>query len=340
MLKVCYATEMNNLISRIVINTLLGIVLIYTWTRFVNIEEVWQKLIIVNPLILIAIVACYATSTVMRSMRFKILLPDKNISLVQLTLLTYLGQLLTFIIPFRIGEFAKGIYIANSAKKPLPTAILWVFVDRLVDFWVVISLVGILLLSIQTAIPTNINLIIGGLAICLASGIAVTVYYPILIKKIAVIVLSIVFIKRLRTLLLKFTDYIINSFSILKVSPQKQIIAVSVTAFSWIFESLTWYLAFMSLGIIITPLAAILGTMLMALSFILPSAPGYLGSLQAAGLLVFSLWLGLNSVDVSAATILIHISIMLYVLIAGVSSLYFLKLNLGDLFKQFKNTKL
>lgn len=331
---------MNNLISRIVINTILGLVLIYAWTRFVNLDEVWQKLITVNPLILLAVVLCSAISTVIRSFRFKILLPDKNISLVQLSLLTYLGQLLTFIIPFRIGEFAKGIYLANSAKKPLPTAILWVFVDRLVDFWVVISLVGILLLTIPTAIPTNINLIIGGLAITLASGIAITVYYPIFVKKVAVLVLNLIFIKRLRVLLLKFTDYVINSFSILKVSPNKQLLAISVTAFSWIFESLTWYLVFFILNVPITPLAAILGTMLMALSFILPAAPGYLGSLQAAGLLVFSLWLGIDAVSVSAATILIHISIMLYVLIAGVSSLYFLKLNLGDLFKQFKNTKL
>ncbi len=266
-------------------------------------------------------------------------MPDNKTSLVQIALLTYLGQFLTFIIPVRLGEFAKGIYISTQTKQPLTQSILWVFIDRLVDFWVVISLIGLLLLLTQTAIPSNVNLTIAGLAAALSVGLIVTVYYPKFVKKTAEIVLSLVFIKRLRKLLSDFSSNIIDSFSILKVKPEKQLLLVAITAFSWLFESITWYMALSGLGANISVLGVVLGTMLMALSFLLPSAPGYLGSLQAAGLLVFGLWLGIDAVTVSAGTILMHASIMIYVLLVGVSSLYFLKLDLGDLFKRFKAGK-
>lgn len=327
---------MNKLFLRILLNTAIGVILIYAWTRFVNIEEVWQKLLTANPFIILGVAVCLSITTLIRVYRFKVLLPNKEISFTQLTLLTYLGQLLTFVIPFRLGEFAKGIYIANSSKKTLPTAILWVFVDRLVDFWVVILLIGIGLFIVPTQIPTNINYTVGGLAILFSLAIGITIYYPMFIKKIAEICLTLVFIKRLRTLLSKFVSFIIDSFAILNIKPLRQLSLITLTALSWIVESLPWFLVIIGLGGTITaPVAIILGSMLMALSFILPSAPGYLGSLQAAGLLVFSLWLGYDPVLISAATILMHLSIITYVLVVGIGSLYFLKLDLGELFKRF-----
>lgn len=327
---------MNKLALRIVVNTAIGVALIYAWTRFVNIEEVWQKLITANPFIVFGVVFCLAFSAFLRAARFKVLLPDKNVSLTQITLFTYLGQLLSFVIPVRIGEFAKGIYISTQTNKPIAQSILWVFVDRLVDFWVVISLIGILLFIVPTQVPANVNYIVGGLAIIFSLGIAITIYYPLFIKKVASICLTLVFIKRLRTLLTKFVSFVIDSFSILNVKPSRQLVLILLTTLSWVVESIPWFLIILGLGGTISlPVGIVLGTMLMALSFILPSAPGYLGSLQAAGLLVFSLWLGYDAVLISAATIFMHLSIIIYVLFAGIGSLYFLKIDLGELFKKF-----
>ena len=55
----------------------------------------------------------------------------------------------------------------------------------------------------------------------------------------------------------------------------------------------------------------------MVFTFLIPAAPGYVGSAEAAGLAVFSFGLGLDEVYVSAGTVISH-AINLF-LILGVS---------------------
>lgn len=74
--------------------------------------------------------------------------------------------------------------------------------------------------------------------------------------------------------------------------------------------------------------------MLTALTFIIPAAPGYVGSAEAAGLAVFSYGLGLDKTFVSAATIVTHALSLIYILSTGIYGLYALKFNMGLVWKK------
>ena len=70
--------------------------------------------------------------------------------------LTFLSQLLSFTIPVRAGEIAKGVYLSTEYNLHFGKAIIWVFLDRFLDFWAVLGLSLILLLVIPTNLPQGL----------------------------------------------------------------------------------------------------------------------------------------------------------------------------------------
>jgi uncharacterized protein (TIRG00374 family) len=328
---------MKKILIRVTINTLIGVGLIYLWLQFVDISDIMSKISHTNPLTILWVGLCLTFSTFLRAVRLWLILDNKLLSLSQISFLTYISSFLSFIIPIRAGEIAKGVYISNQAHIAIPKALIVSFIDRLIDFVVVISLLGILLVLVPTGVPVNIAQLIGVLVVIMLVCLITVVYYPEVIKKIVAVVLKIVFIKKLKQILKDISHYLIDAFSILKVSPQRQALIFGVSAVSWTFESLAWYMVLQSLGLgdLSFPYI-ILGTMLMSLSFILPAAPGYLGSLQAAGLLIFGYWLNLDKSIISAATVLMHLSIVIYILVVGIGSLYLLKFDLSQVWTKLK----
>ncbi len=332
-----YTVIMKKIIFRISLNTFIGAVLIFLWLQFVDINDITAKLTHTNPLVVVWVGLCLTASTFMRALRLWLILDNKSISLSQTAFLTYISSFLSFIIPIRAGEIAKGIYLSNQAKMAFPKALIISFIDRLIDFIVVITLLGVLLSILPTGVPLKVTYLIGLLIIVMIAGLITVIYYPNIIKSIVRIVLNIIFIPKIKKLLQDFSHYLIDAFSILNVGPKKQLSLFMISCCSWIFESLAWFLILQSLGLegLSFPMI-VLGAMLMSLSFLLPAAPGYLGSLQAAGLLIFGYWLGLDKNTVSAATVLMHLSIVIYILVLGIGSLYLLKFDLSQVWTKIK----
>jgi len=66
------------------------------------------------------------------------------------------------------------------------------------------------------------------------------------------------------------------------------------------------------------------------------SAPGYVGSAEVSGLAVFGGVLGLESNLASAATVLMHIITTVCLLVFGITSLYLLKFDLGQVWRKVR----
>ena len=77
--------------------------------------------------------------------------------------------------------------------------------------------------------------------------------------------------------------------------------------------------------------------MLNSLTFLIPAAPGYVGSAEAAGLAVFNLGLGFEKTGVAAATLLYHAFVLIFMLIFGLLGLYFLKFDLRKVWTKITN---
>lgn len=326
---------MGKTLLRVGINTAIGIALIYFWLKLVNIEEILHALEEFNPWVLVPAVLLMATATILKAIRFKILLSKTiKISYSRIINLTFLSQLLSFTIPVRLGELAKGVYLSTEYGLHFGRAVVWVFLDRFLDFWAVLGL-SLVFLSI---IPTNLPSSLGGI-LFLASGaislvIILIVIRPGLFKTLAEFFSKLLVLKVLKEKFLSLANFLIDCFALLKGSFTRNSLLFVLTVGATLAEGLSWYVI---LGVFIPDLNVLkvwLGSMLNSLSFIIPAAPGYVGSAEAAGLAVFTYGLGYDKTFVSAATIVVHALSLVYILSSGIYGLYALKFNLGLVWKK------
>ncbi|TSC63890.1 MAG: hypothetical protein G01um101493_301, partial [Microgenomates group bacterium Gr01-1014_93] len=151
----------KSVLVKILINTLVGIGLIFIWLQFVNIKDILNTLKNVEILKIVPVLFFLFLSAVIRTFRLKIFLGSiKKIPLLDLIFLNGVATILNFFITIRGGEVAKGVYLHTEYGMPLGKALVWIFLDRFFDFLVVLGLSAILLLLIPTALSINIIIVI------------------------------------------------------------------------------------------------------------------------------------------------------------------------------------
>jgi len=324
---------MNKNITQILLNTLIGIALIYLWGRIVPVGEVVEKLGQTNVWNLVVCILLLTFGGVLRGARLWVLLPKGEISLKNSVFITLLSQCLSFIIPLRLGEVTKSLYLATQSKKiTFSKAIIWVFLDRFIDFWTVILLVCLLIPFSPISFPASLKQVIFVSATVLTAGLSLTIYYPNLILKIVTTVLKIVYPINLREIITKFVNFIFSTLEIIPKDTSRQLVLLALTFLSWILEAVVWLILLREVGIIDPSFIIIfVGTLLLVLSFLIPSAPGYVGTLQAAGVVIFSYLFGYDEISVSAAAVLFNIVMLIGSLVPGVISIYVLDIKLKNL---------
>lgn len=290
----------KNLI-RIGINSFLGIVLIFVWSRFVDLGQIVKILQTVNPIFVASFVFFFGLAGVLRGIRLKFLLNKYHLPTKDVIMLTYLAQFLSFMIPLRIGEISKGVYLHSQFDISLKKAVFWVFFDRFLDFLTIIFSIAVLAQFIPTILPAK--------------------FLPILL---AILVGCIV-------------AFIVTNF-IVKQGFLKLLGLLIYTGFILVVDGMIWWSAFAALGTNLGVFKSMLGNGLSALTFLIPSAPGYVGSAEASGLAVFGGVLGMEANLASAATVLMHIIVTVCLLMFGLVSLYLLKFDLKHVWKKILNT--
>lgn len=296
---------------KIAFNTILGIILIVIWSRFVDLSQVSKILQTVDPKFVATFVFFFGLAGALRGLRFKFLLNKYRIPAKDVIMLTYLAQFLSFMIPLRIGELSKSIYLTSQFNLPLGKAVVWVFIDRFLDFLMIILTIAILLQFIPTILPAK--------------------FLPIIL--IVLVGFSLSFL--IATVLSAHLKWL-SAFEIIRQNRLRFVGLLLFTLPILVVDGMIWWSAFASLGINLGLFKSMLGNGLAALTFLIPSAPGYVGSAEASGLAVFGGVLGLEANLASAGTILMHIITTVFLLVFGLISLYLLKFDLGLVWKKFR----
>jgi len=309
---------------KIVFNTFLGLVLIFIWSRFVNLEEIFHTISKVDPINLIPIFFFLLLSPIIRAVRLQIFLSEvQKIKLLDLIMLNGAAMMLNFLIPIRAGEVAKGIYLNTKYGLDLGKAVIWVFLDRFVDFLVVLLLASLFVGIIATNLPPTFaktSLIIFVIALTLTY---LAVFKINLSKKIAAFLPF-----------KKLTHFILDSFTILDRHPKDLFLLGLITLLAYLADGAILYYAFLAVGQKEEILRMYFAQLLTALTYLIPAAPGFVGSAEASGLLVFSGIFGINPNIASAMVVLLHIITVLFVLIFGLIGVFSLKLDLGAILKK------
>ncbi len=325
---------------KIIFNTCLGIVLIFIWSRFVDIGEIFANLSKVNLIYLGPVVLFMLLSPILRAVRLKIFLSEtKKINLLDLIYLNGVAMMLNFFIPIRAGEIAKGIYLNTHYKLNLGKGVIWIFIDRFVDFLAVLLLTGVLLIIVPTKLPYTFEVTIALIFAVVLTATYLAVFQIDFSRKIVNFLKTILIEKHIKIYFDKFSNFILESFSILDRHPKYLGLISVITVLAYGADALVWVFTFMALGINQDFFKMYLGQLLSALTYLIPAAPGYVGSAEASGTLILSGVFGIDTNLASAMIVLFHIISAIFVLIFGLVSIYRLKIDLGDIFKKVLKRK-
>lgn len=320
---------------KILFNTILGLVLIFVWSRFVDLAEIARTISGVNLFSLLPIFISMFLSPILRAIRLKIFLGEiKKIRLLDLIYLNGVAMFLNFFIPIRAGELAKGIYLNTRYDLKLAKSIIWVFIDRFVDFLVVLLLAGILLIII----PTSLSIIVIKIIIVILTlvlGIAYLAIFKVDFSRKIVKFLTPLFIeKHIKIYFERFSHFILDAFTVLDRHPKDLFLMVIASILAYAADAGVWYFTFIALGFGQDFIKMYLGQLLSALTYLIPAAPGYVGSAEASGLLILSGIFKINANLASSMIVLFHLLTALFVLIFGLISIFNLKINLGLVLKK------
>lgn len=333
-----YYQLMAKTLIRVLLNTVIGVVLIYFWLKLVNLEEIKQTLVSFNPLILIPAIVSLALASILKALRFKVLLSETaDISFLKMIYLTFISQLLSFTIPVRAGEVAKGVYLSTQYNLHFGKAVVWVFLDRFLDFWAVLALSLVLLLIIPTQLPLSISLTLFIGVFAASILVALIVAKPDYFHHLAKILSHLLVLNPIRVKFLKLSYFIVDCFALLGGTFSRSLRLAILTVAATLFEGLCWYLIFAFYIPDVSVLKVWLGSMLTALTFLIPAAPGYVGSAEAAGLAVFSFGLGFSESIVPGVTVIFHAAGLIFILSSGILGLLLLKFNLKLVWKRLLN---
>ena len=314
---------------KILINTAIGVILIFIWSRFVNLSQIFLILSSINLAYLGPIFIFLLISPIIRSVRLKIFLSNiKQIKLKDLIFLNGSAMILNFFIPIRAGEIAKGIFLHTEYKLALVKAIVWIFLDRFLDFLVVLFLTVILLSFGHFKLSETFQITVVTVFIVMLTITYLTVFQVKLAKKIIIFIKYLLIEKHIKIYFGRASLFILDSFSVLQRSPKDLSSMVGLSILAYICDAMVWYLCFIAIGFKQDFLKMFLGLLLSALTYLVPAAPGYIGSVEASGLLILSGIFGIAPNLSSAMTVLFHILSAIFVIIYGLISIFSLKINL------------
>lgn len=320
---------------RIIFNTSLGLVLILVWLEFVNIDEILADIAKVDLLSLLPVFLFMLLSPVIRALRLKVFLSEiKKIPLLDLIFLNGVAVMLNFFIPVRAGEIAKGAYLNSRYHLPLAKSVVWIFLDRFVDFLVVLVLASALFFIVPTALSITFITVI---TIILAVALLLTylmVFRTNFTQKLFKFLQLILILKSVKIYFERLYTFFLQSFSVLKRHPKDLTLLGMVTIVAYAVDAAIWYFIFIALGSPQGFVKMYLGQLLSALTYLIPAAPGYIGSAEASGLLILSGVFGMEPNLASAMTVLFHILTAVLVIIFGLISFFSLKIDLGVILKR------
>jgi uncharacterized protein (TIRG00374 family) len=258
----------------LIAQTLLGLVLLAAWLYLVDLREIGRTL---------------------SQARWHLIL-----------LAAAIGLCSGFVRAMRTGEIARSILLKQRHRVPIAASLPTIAVDRSLD------LMAVLILGALGALS---GIQLGGRlsTVLLAGGIFFLAFVAFLVFAILagdwLLALAARLIKgRLRVSLqeriLGILQGFLAGFATVGRRPRMLIPMLSLSLLTAIMDSGLFYLLIASLGAFISPAIVLTGYALFALTFLVPGAPGYVGSMEAFGSLVFGA-LGVG-IELAASSVVLY----------------------------------
>jgi uncharacterized protein (TIRG00374 family) len=292
----------------LIAQTLLGLALLVAWVLLVDLSEVGRTLSQARWIYVLLAAGIGLSSSLIRSQRWRLVLrPIGSVPLLDLFLIIMASSLVNFVIPLRTGEIARSLLLKQRHRVSMSASLPTIAVDRSFDLLAVLVVGTIGALS---------GISIGGRlsTVLLAGGVLLLVFVIFVILAILsgdrlLALADRLLPKRLashiRDRILGIVKGLLAGFTAVGRQPTGLVQMLVLSFLSAVLDGTLFFLLFQSIGASVPYAIVLTGYALFALTFLVPGAPGYVGSMEAFGSLVFSA-LGVGVGLAASAVILYH----------------------------------
>ncbi|MDR1952837.1 MAG: flippase-like domain-containing protein [Elusimicrobiota bacterium] len=315
---------------KILLGCLISAVLIYLTFRNIDFPVLWGYIKDTKYYILILAAILSALTYAARSARyFFIILPIKKTRFFENFPYTVLGFFMNNIIPLRLGEVIRAKVTGERLKISRSSALATIVVERLMDIIVYVLFFFLIMntLPFPVLIKRSFFICAAVFGIMLIVLFIVSIYDAKALKAISKFPLPL----KLKELIVSLSNKFIDGLGILK---SKKALATSFifSFIVWIVESMSFIVVAYACGIQLSLIEGIFTVIIIGIAGIIPTAPGYLGAFEMAGLAALSV-LGIEENSALACILIYHAMQLIVNFTLGFSVIIFAKISLADLFK-------
>jgi uncharacterized protein (TIRG00374 family) len=272
----------------------------------------------------------------LRSLRWRLLLPSPHGEAVGLRKLfdsMMVGNLATFLLPFRLGEFIRPLMLSRLSNYSFASSFISVVIERFFDLSAVLISFAIVIPLLPELPPwaTVAAYSLGMLALCLLLFLVFGCLFPRFIRSMVDIIVK-PLPDKFGSLISRFLGDLLTGAGVI-ATPARLAAIVGLTVLIWLTSFLQFYdLLFMFPQEQRSFLLGVTLCVFVSLAVALPSAPGFVGVFQMGCVAAAALF----AYSVSAAqlySILVHLLTFLMVIGMGFWVLTARDLNLFELKK-------
>jgi uncharacterized protein (TIRG00374 family) len=285
-----------------------------------------------DPVPLAACLAIIAVQVVLRSVRWRLLLPPPpsggRTGLMRIVPVLLVGYLGNAVLPARLGEPIRAYLVARREELDAVEAFGSVVLERVVDTATLAVMAFVAAVAVNAA---GWIVQATGIAAFVAStftGALVIVGPGRLVRLTRLAVAHLPVADRLEPILRRLGDF---ARGIDRPSRSSAVlVAVVVSAACWVLDATTFWLVARSIGTPVSPAAALVIGAVTVLGTALPSAPGYVGTFELAAATTAQA-LGVAAAPALALAVLAHAMTVIPTASGGAVSLVAMNARLGRL---------
>ncbi|MDD2331606.1 MAG: lysylphosphatidylglycerol synthase transmembrane domain-containing protein [Candidatus Cloacimonetes bacterium] len=310
---------MKKKLSYLAFALVLGAALIWVWASYIDPREVLSQIVLADRAKLLLAALFYLVAYFIRSLRFNFLIRSNNrISIFRTWQYSLAGNLVNYLVPIRLGEFAKAWFIKRNHGEPITRSLPTIFIDKSFDtlgILVVMLIIPFIAIKISQAIISLIVLLFAFFVLSLGLIIFSSVKH----KGLEAVIQGAFFFcpRRYQTKIRSYISFFIQGLNLFEHRWSYLFYAVILTVLGIICDAMYFTFVFRSLGNLL-PFAVILfGYTMINLTYALPQPPAQLGSNEWMMMIIFSAGFGLTRNSAGAIMALAHLLTALIIIVTG-----------------------
>lgn len=295
----------SNLI-RLVFLCILGLVLVWIWLRFFDLNSFKENLRQANFGLFFVALALFFFSMFVKCFRWNVIINQiQTVKFMTTFWILVTGNLINYIIPLRIGEVVKIALLKKKADVPVELSFATIFVDKMSDLSMVVwVLVLIPVLGLKLSRQIWIGLII--VACIFLVGLIFATLLLVFDDRIATNVARYRGRNKLILFLIRTIAKLTETITAVRLKPSKIFVLILITILIVIIDASKVYILYAVFGHQISPLVASFGALARYLLFAIPMPPAQIGSVELIWLMIYSGLFAIKTPLVNSVSVLAH----------------------------------